>query len=285
MGKITDLWELCVFVWVSAGVCVCLCTLCTIVYPPRTVWGSVLRAHGCICVYICLCVCVCLCVCGCTPWTLKGGRQSESTMNPGNPPQLDSERSPVKGVWGGGGSDTRKEEQRKEELESKVMSTPERRLSGWSLHLVKHAPPIKLNSCTHDLNCYCTSCSKLHLRMFQACLFDLGELKQGGIIHSCTALVFKQQEIMVLWHIHTQCLDHATQYSENPLFLVWLEACIWKYECPYVCKTLAFGHMCSCVCLYEHMLHSCALDHGKQTLLPTCITLWHLQYRNSGWHF
>ncbi len=41
--------------------------------------------------------------------------------------------------------------------------------------------------------------------------------------------------------------------------------------------------VCVYVCdFYEHVLHSCALDHGKQTLLPTCITLWHLQYRNSG---
>ena len=52
-----------------------------------------------VCVWVCVCmwVGVCVCVCGCTPRTLKGSRQSESTMNPGIPPRLDSERSPVKG--------------------------------------------------------------------------------------------------------------------------------------------------------------------------------------------
>lgn len=55
-------------------------------------------------------------------------------------------------------------------LESKVINTLELHVSVWSLHLVKHAPPITQNSGRHDLNCYCMSCSKLHLRMLLACL-------------------------------------------------------------------------------------------------------------------
>lgn len=47
-------------------------------------------------------------VCGCTPPTLAGSRQSESTMNLGTPPWLGSERSPARGGGGwleGAGSD------------------------------------------------------------------------------------------------------------------------------------------------------------------------------------
>lgn len=60
-------------------------------------------------------VCV-FCECGCSPRTLTGSRQSESTMNPGIPPRLDSERSPVKaGELEGRGSDKRREGQRRRE--------------------------------------------------------------------------------------------------------------------------------------------------------------------------
>lgn len=41
-------------------------------------------------------------VCGCAPRTLKGTGQSESTMNPGSPPWLRSERSPAGGGVGSG---------------------------------------------------------------------------------------------------------------------------------------------------------------------------------------
>lgn len=55
---------------------------------------------------------------------------------------------------------------------------------------------------------------------------------------------------------------------------VLMEVCLQGIVCVYVCRDTVFGEY---VWPYEHVLHSCALDHGKQTLLPTCITLWHLQ--------
>lgn len=85
MGKTTDLCELCVFV--SAGVCTLYVHLYISLVP-----FSVESA----------CVFVLLCVNGCTPRTLKGSRRSESTMNPGIPPRLDAERSPVNGERVGG---------------------------------------------------------------------------------------------------------------------------------------------------------------------------------------
>lgn len=78
-------------------VCACVCALYVHLYirfVPFEV--SVLRVR----VYLCECVGVRFC--GCTPQTLKGSRQSESTMNPGIPPQQDSERSPVNGGRVGG---------------------------------------------------------------------------------------------------------------------------------------------------------------------------------------
>lgn len=76
-----------------------------------------------VCVCVCLCAlyvqlyvslapleCVCVCVCGCAPRTPEG-----STMNPGSPPWLRSERSPAGGRWRRG----RGRETQMEELDSK----------------------------------------------------------------------------------------------------------------------------------------------------------------------
>lgn len=43
---------------------------------------------------------------------------------------------------------------------------------------------------------------------------------------------------------------------------VYLEVCVPVCVCG---RVRVFGHVCVCVWAYECVLHSCALDHGKQT--------------------
>lgn len=90
---------------------------------------------------------------------------------------------------------------------------------------------------------------------------------------------------MVLRHIHTQCLDHAAQYSEVHLlvFLFFsflrLEEHVWLRGVPvYVSVCGFFLAAYVCVRLYEHVPYIIASKH----YYPHASLSLHWQYRNSG---
>lgn len=62
---------------------------------------------------------------------------------------------------------------------------------------------------------------------------------------------------MVLRHIHTQCLDHAAQYSEKLIICVpFVFGRVCLVICVPVCVCLGI-----CVCLYEHVPYIMASKH------------------------
>lgn len=160
----------------------------------------------------------------------------------------------------------------------------------WSLHLVKHAPPNKQNFCRHNFNSYHTSYSKLHLRMLLVCLCFSFLLVCSNKKASFTVL-----KLCLSTAINHGALTHTRTVSGSCNSIQWKSiirvlVCICKcvfggiHVCVFV-KLLYLSKMSLCVWPYKHVLQYCALNQGKQTLLPTCITLQHLQYRNSGWYF